>query len=81
VKAQGHLVRADLAGGIRGLGLERVVLVDGDVSGRAVNLGGGGADHALLRLRLRLRFLSLALALSLANIERAFDVEWVIGHG
>ncbi len=44
VVGQGDVVGGDLGGAVRGLGLERVGLVDGCVLGGAVDLGGGGVD-------------------------------------
>ncbi len=69
MKAQGHLVRPDLACRIWRLGLQRMFLVDRDVLGRAVNFGGGGVDHAF----------ALVFPGGLADIESAFDVGVHIG--
>ena len=64
VEALGQAVRADFGGGVGALALERVLLVDGHVLRRAVDLAGGGDEHAL----------GVQLTRGVQHIQRALDV-------
>ena len=63
-EAGGDLVRADLAGGVRRLALQGVFFGDGHKARRAIDLAGGGVDHALYT----------QFSGCLDDVERALDV-------
>ena len=64
VEALGQTVGADLGGGVGALALERVLLVDGHILCRAVDLAGGGDEYAL----------GVQLARGVQHIQRTLDV-------